>query len=273
MNFGFSTFFFTGHSLRQAMDRIVGAGVNVVEITYDLPHVTDMDDDFFALTGDLRKKGVSFSLHGPLFEVNIGSIFPEVRALSMRRYLDAIDVAASAGCKPVVVHPGYTMLAGKETRTSAMTRENFVADMNTLVEHARQRNIPLALENVHMHYFFFHDLSEFAALQRDIPGLGMTLDVGHAYLTEIARGAADPEGAIVRDVEEIGIENLFHVHLHNNTGVRDDHGFIHGSIDLARILRGLRRLEYREKVVIETYETTHQGLAEVIRHLDALTVA
>ena len=163
MNFGFSTFFFTGHSLRQAMDRIVGAGVNVVEITYDLPHVADMDDDFFALTGDLRKKGVSLSLHGPLFEVNIGSIFPEVRALSMRRYLDAIDVAASAGCKPVVVHPGYTMLAGKETRTSAMTRENFVADMNTLVDHARQRNIPLALENVHMHYFFFHDLSEFAA--------------------------------------------------------------------------------------------------------------
>ena len=122
-----------------------------------------------------------------------------------------------------------------------------------------------------MPYFFFYNLDEFPEISRAVPGVGITLDVGHAYVTYRSKGNPDPEGAILADLGRIGIEHLFHVHLHNNTGLKDDHMFLQGHIDLKRIVAGLDRLGYRGKVIVESYDMEQFGMDAVMEKLRDLT--
>jgi sugar phosphate isomerase/epimerase len=269
MDFGISTFFFIKSTARQAIDNILTAGINIIEITCDVPLIDDLRG---ALLQDLRRlgeQGVRFSLHGPLFEVNLGSVFPELRDLSRKRYEEAIDLAQMIGGDPLVVHPGYSLLYRKAPDLERRGQDNFVEDLIHLVSYAGDRGVRLALENVHVPYFFFHDMEDFHALSSEVPGLGMTLDTGHAYIAKLQNKDADPEGTIVTDIERIGVQHLFHVHLHNNMGTNDDHRFPEGKINLGRILAGLRMLAYSGKVVIESYDV-EQGIPEIVEKLDAI---
>lgn len=270
MEFGFSAFFFVKKGLLEAIERIVDLGVSVVEITYDLPHIDDIRGDFFDRLRLFQSRGISFSLHGPLFEVNIGSVFKELRDLSMERYRKAIDMASGTGIGPVVVHPGYSLLMEKSDRVVNAARKNFIEDLKRLADYADNRNVPLALENVHMPFFFFHDLDEFTDIRRQVGDIGITLDIGHAYITKRQKNIDDPEGSIIEDIRKTGIDHIRHVHLHNNEGINDDHLFIDGSIDLNRVLVCLRELGYSGKVVIESYDMARHGVEEIKNRLEKL---
>ncbi len=271
MQFGLSTFFFPNQPLLACIDRIIDCGIRTIECTYDLPQIEEMDWRFFTGVRRLQDTGVGFSLHGPLFEVNIGSLFREVRAASKERYRRAIELAAQHRFDPLVIHPGYSLLMDRAQRIFDKARELFRDDLRELQTYAEGLGVRLALENVHMPYFFFYDVTEFAEIAHSTPGLGMTLDVGHAYLTKLQKGVADPEGAILADLAPIR-SNLFHVHLHNNMGTKDDHFLHQGRIDLERIVRGLKGLGYGGKIILETYETDDGAparLAETVARLSS----
>lgn len=121
-----------------------------------------------------------------------------------------------------------------------------------------------------MSYFYFQHLDEFNDIVKAAPGIGVTLDIGHAYISKRMAKDPDPERSILDDVRRMGIEHLFHVHLHNNDGTRDDHDFVQGSIDMARILRGLSELGYTGKVVIETLDAERMGFEPVIEKLNQI---
>jgi sugar phosphate isomerase/epimerase len=273
MQFGLSTFFFPNEPVLAVIEKIVHQGIGVIECTYDLPQVDEMDGPFLAAVKKLQHSGVSFSLHGPLFEVNIGSLFPELRTFSKDRYRKAIDFAGEWGFDPVVVHPGYSLLTDRAKAISEKARIGFLHDLLDLQEYAQARSVRLALENIYMPYFFFYDLSEFGNLTQAIPGLGMTLDVGHAYLTKIQKGEKDPEGSILQNLAAIGSSSLFHVHLHNNLGMKDDHLLDQGRIDLPRIVRGLKDLGYKGKVILETYATGEHDLGQFTDSLKGISTS
>jgi sugar phosphate isomerase/epimerase len=273
MQFGLSTFFFPNEPLLAVIEKIVCCGISVIEVTYDLPYVDEIDSHFLSAVKTLQGKGVSFSLHGPLFEVNIGSVFSEVRTFSKGRYTAAIEFAAEAGFDPVVVHPGYSFLTDRATAIAEKARTNFVDDLGELQRYAHARGVRLALENVHMPYFFFYDIQEFGDLARTIPGLGMTLDIGHAYLTKLQKREGDPEGSILHDLAGADPARLFHVHLHNNLGTKDDHFLGQGHIDLRKIVQGLKGLGYEGKVILETYETGDHNLAQLKNSLAGLSTS
>lgn len=267
---GFSTFFFSNITVRDAIDRIAGIGVDAIELMYDLPHLDQFDQRLFSRIEELTGQGIRFSLHGPLFEVNLGSLFTDFRRFSLERFRAAIDAAAQMGCRTVVIHPGYSLLAERAVETARKTRNNFYTDLNVLATYAADRKITLGLENIHMPYFFFHDVGEFLAIKERVPSLGMTLDVGHAFVTKCQQGERDPEGAILKDIENAGIENLVHVHLHNNDGAKDDHLLFDGRIDLDRIVSGLLSLGYGGTIIIETYDMEHHNplaLRHKVAHL------
>lgn len=271
MEFGFSTFFFVKKSLVEAIEGVIDLGMSVVEITHDLPHIDDMRGDFFDRLQLYQAKGISFSLHGPLFEVNIGSVFKELRHLSIERYQKAIDMASKTGIGPVVVHPGYSLLMEKSDHVVSKARNNFIEDMKRLTDYADNRNVILALENIHMPYFFFYDLDEFTDIHREVGNIGITLDIGHAYITKLQKNIDDPEGSIIDDIRRTGVDHIRHVHLHNNAGQKDDHFLISGSIDLNRILGCLREMRYPGKIIIESYDMAQYGIEEIKRKIDTLT--
>jgi sugar phosphate isomerase/epimerase len=209
-------------------------------------------------------------MHAPFFEINLGSYFEDIRLISKEKIKKAIDLAGAIGVNPVVIHPGYTFLVDKVRDVEERTRENFMNDLHEIYLYAKGKGVSIALENVYMPYFFFYDLYQFTKLHEAVPGIGMCLDVGHAFITKCTQGIKNPEDAILTDLGRIGIEHLFHVHLHNNLGVKDDHTFLQGNINLKRIVRGLDGLGYKGKIIIESYDMEEYGAAPVIERIEEL---
>jgi sugar phosphate isomerase/epimerase len=270
MKFGFSTYFFNEKKPLQVIEEALSEGIRVFELSQEIPHVLGMDEAFFKEIDVLSAQGVEFSMHAPFFEINLGSFFDDIRSISKTKIMDAVDKAERLGIDPLVVHPGYTFVVHKVEEIERRTKANFVEDLNEVLAHAEERGVRIALENVHMPYFFFYNLNEFEGLRAKIPGIGMALDVGHAFITQKARGTHDPEGAILADLEQIGVEHLVHVHLHNNRGTKDDHTFLRGSINMERIVRGLERIGYAGKIIIESYDMEQYGIAPVVRRVKEL---
>jgi sugar phosphate isomerase/epimerase len=271
MNFGFSTFFFIQKSVIEVIDEIISHHVKTIELSLEIPHMPNMVDvDFAKRVAALSKDGIDFSIHAPFFEMNLGSYQPEIRQFSRKKAKTAIDIAYALGANPVVMHPGYTFWMDKRKDVAEKSWEFFIKDMKWLLSYAKKRNIIIALESIPMHFFFFYDLSEFKRLQEELPGLGMTLDIGHAYVAKVAKKVKDPEDSIIEDLKDLGVRNVTHVHLHNNKGKRDDHLFPDGDIDIKRILSFLKEEGYAGKVIIESYEMERSGIHSVLEKIKAM---
>lgn len=271
MKFGFSIFFFIKKHILEVIEDVVSHGVKNIELSYEIPHVLNMDDAFVAKMAALKRNGIDFSMHGPLFEVNLGSFWEEIRKLSMKRTKETIDMAYKIGCNPVVIHPGYTFWKDKIKDIADTTRGYFVEDLREVSIYAKERGISIALEHVPMHFFFFYDLQEFKELHSKMPDIGIVLDIGHAYMTKCVKGEKDPEGAIIEDLKEIGMEHVFHVHLHNNMGKTDDHHILDGKIDVKRVLKFLNEEGYSGKVIIESYDMEEKGISAVLNKLKEIS--
>ena len=270
MRFGFSTFFFFDLSIASAIERLISGGIKVVEFVYEGPHAAQTDDALIERMKDLVRDGIEFSVHAPFLEMNLGSYCEEVRELSKERVKAAVRIASLIKGDPVVVHPGYTLMKERLKVTDEVAKANFLEDLNDIVRFAMGLGVRVALENAQMPFFFFYDLKEFPLLHGHVPELGVTLDIGHAYLAKRQAAEGDPEGAILTDVRQLGVGQLLHAHLHNNSGKKDDHRFLEGTIDMGRILKGLYAEGYRGKVIIETADIAEYGVKAVLDKLRSI---
>jgi sugar phosphate isomerase/epimerase len=271
MHFGFSTFFFFGVAISDALDRLLSGGVRVIEFMHEVPHSNEIDSALIAKMKRLLDEGIQFSVHAPFLETNLGSYFEEVRRFSKERVKAAIEFASTIQADPVVVHPGYSLMKEKLQVLNEQARENFLKDLGEVVSFADGLGVRLALENGQMPFFFLYNVHEFPFYGDRVPHLGTTLDVGHAFIAKYQAREVDPEGAILEDVRQLGLERLFHVHLHNNRGGRDDHSFLSGTINMERILKGLHEAGYRGKVIIETPDVAEHGVQAVLEKLRAIS--
>lgn len=267
MLFGFSTFFFPDKPLIPLIHDIANHGVTAVELVYEAPHFDQFNEDLITHVKALRGKGMHFSLHCPFIEVNLSGYFEEVRSFSRLLTKKAIEFAAKAGCDPVVIHPGYAFLKNKVEGIENMARFYMIETLAALAADAKARGIRLGLENLQMPFFLLHDLKDFAPLKRSVPDLGLVFDVGHAYIMKRHDQAPDPEGAVLDDLLAIGVDNVIHVHLSNNSGAGDEHGFVKGKIDLKRVLRWLHNQGYQGRVIIESTEMAELGIDRVLKKI------
>jgi sugar phosphate isomerase/epimerase len=270
MKFGFSTYFFTKKGPLQVIEEGLSHGVKVFEISMEIPHVLGLNEDVLKELECFREQGVEFSMHTPFFEINLGSFFDDIRSISREKVKRALDIAGRIGASPVVVHPGYTFLVGKSRVIEEKTKANFLEDLRDLVSHASACGVKIALENLHMPYFFFYDLREFPGLLENVPDIGIALDVGHAYITKSSKGVPDPEESVLADLSAMGITHLRHVHLHGNRGIKDDHALLGSSVDLGKIVRGLEKMGYEGKIIVESYDMEKHGMAPVVEELKKL---
>lgn len=272
MKVGFSTYFFTKKPLPSIVDEILDSGVSAIELTYEIPQFFEYKNgDFVARLKRLKERGVSLSMHGPFQETNLGSFHEEIRRFSMERILSAATLAGNIGCDILVIHPCYTMVHPAAREIREKTRNNFIEDLARVTEYARDAGVQIALENIPVHFFFFHELNQFRDIAESVPGIGMALDIGHAYIMKRQQGETDPEGAILRDIGATGIENIIHIHLHNNGGVKDDHFFLNGDMDMARVINGIMEMGYTGRFAIESHDMEDHGMDPVMKKIETMT--
>ena len=272
MKLGLSTYFLVKKHIKEIIKDILDSGFKTIEISYEIPHLLEMDRKFFLYLKEIKRNGIEFSMHAPFLEINLGSYFEDMRRFSKKRVLRALNMAEIAGCTPFVIHPCYSFVRGKAEYIEKKTRENFVEDLKEIITIAKDKGIRVGLENVQMPFFFFYNMDDFLSLKKDVPELKIALDLGHAYISKSLKGNKNPEDSIIEDIKKVGLENIIHIHLHNNSGTKDDHSIVEGNMDLKRILRFLYENGYNEKVIIESQDVEEYGMdviVEKIKYLDS----
>ncbi len=121
------------------------------------------------------------------------------------------------------------------------------------MEHAREKNVKICLENIQVPYFFYSNLEELGPFVEGEDNLSVTLDIAHAYLLKQRNGSKNPENEISQEIKKFG-EAIEHIHIHDNAGGGDDHlppG--EGDINFAPIIQALREIDYDDRIIVEVH--------------------
>jgi sugar phosphate isomerase/epimerase len=255
MKFGLSGLLFPHLAVERVISNIGALGADYIELIFDLPNLPPG----FDLGGlpRLRKLvdayGLGVSIHGPIWDLNPSSWIPQVRELALKYMRKSIDVCSALGGEIVVVHPGrcpFPQVAG----FLSPAKDRFLSFTRKALKHARSRGVRLALENFPSNAEFpYSSPEEMLPLVQELDGLGITFDVGHAFLNKRWQKLSSPEKRIAREIELVG-KYIVNIHLHDNHGERDDHlppG--EGVINFRPIITAMKKVGYDGLVTVELH--------------------
>ena len=267
---GLSSLLFPEASIEDAVRFSAELGAECVEIIFDVPHfppefdIKGLDD----LRELINSYELEIAIHASIWDINPSSHHRVARELAATMVKKSIDACYRLGGKLVVTHPGHcpaqdveTMLMGTKVRYHEFVRECW--------RHARELGVIFTIENIDRADFPYSTVDEIKLLAQEFDGLGITFDIGHAYLDRQRKEAKAPEKEIAEVIRRAG-DHLVHVHIHDNKGLRDDHlppG--DGNIDFRSIIGVLKSMGYGRQLVAELWdpknsiETGRRGLENI----------
>ena len=265
MLLGYNTNGFASHSLEDALTVIAETGYRSVGLTLDHHALDPSAADTPKRLGECRRQLEALGLTAV---VETGARFLldprrkhrptllEADAAERRRREDflghAIDIAAELRAPAMSFWSGV----GPEGTPSGILDDRLVEALERLAERAAARNVVLAFEpEPGMHVTSMADFDRIRA-RLPHPALRLTLDVGHAHLTE-AEGAE----ATVRRYAPL----LSNVQLEGMQRPRHDHLLPwEGDMDLPAVMRTLAGVGYAGPATFELSRHSHDAV-EVAR--------
>ena len=149
-------------------------------------------------------------------------------------FLKTLDYAATAGAKHVTTLPGVSFKSEKP----AVSWQRTCDELAWRVVQAKERRIVFSVE---AHVGSIAPRPKAALrLVRDVPGLTLTLDYTHFTRVGLPDSASEPL-----------LAHASHFHARGACKGRLQSAFPHNTIDYARILRAMRKANYRGYVGVE----------------------
>lgn len=212
------------------------------EIGLDAEALDTVEDRVFRRCAEaLCENGAAVSFHGPFVDLASGSVDPEIRAVSYRRFEQVLRLVPMFRPKTVVCHTGYD-----EFRHGYMKEkwiENCLVLWRWFSEELNSRGSRLVLENV-----FEKSPKDFLPLFEALApqGVGFCLDVGHQ--------SAFSRSSLNEWLTMLG-PYLGQLHLHDNHGDLDSHlAMGRGCIDFGVLFDYLRKSdENRPLITLEPH--------------------
>jgi hypothetical protein len=130
--------------------------------------------EFGKMATRIKDRGLTITLHGPYSDMSAGSIDPQIRAVTRRRFEQLLEAAALFGPKTVVCHAGY------DWKRYAYLIEEWLQNSTDMWRWLAQRlnllGCRLMLENV-----YESGPAELLPLFENLKpyGVGFCLDTGH----------------------------------------------------------------------------------------------
>lgn len=268
MRLGYNTNGFNSHRLRDALEVIAGLGFRSVAVTLDAAALDPYDP---ATPAEALRLGAWFAERDLLPVVETGSRFlldpwrkhwPTLLSPSpaeRHRRLDflrrAIDVAVSLRAPVVSLWSGT---AESQEPADALD-ERLAGGLRVLARCAAERGVTIGFEpEPGMHV---GDMAGFRRIHDLVaePALRLTLDVGHAHMTE-----DDAAAAIRRFAPEI-------VNVHLEGMRRGHHEHLppgEGDLDLASVVTALREIGYRGPANLELSRHGHMAVEAARRAIE-----
>ena len=220
---------------------------NVISNKKPFPEVLEeMKDIFLGFEG---KK----SVHGLFFDLSIASIDDDIREISIKRYLQSLDVAKAIDAKTVVYHTGNEATIKHRGFQKAYS-EDSIRFWKNYISAYENSNITAVQENVSENTYE-SILKIVDAINS--PMLKASLDTGHVNVHS--------DRKVTNWIEGYG-KNLVHMHLHNNYGDDDSHlSLLKGTLDFDEIFDKIKELELNPILVLEIF--TENDLYESVDYL------
>ena len=230
------------------VDRLIAGGAEHIELMLDGEGWDCFHQRIDTLARELKSKPVTYSVHTPVWDVNLTSENWHMRRAVIETYKETVRFAAALGAGQNIIHPGfcYATCFSKETG-----RRRVQEAVKELLEFSAPWNVRLLMENVGSQATSLYTMEEFIDFCQRLPkGAGTIVDIGHAHmngwdLRELLMGVRD---------------NLCALHIHDNDGSGDSHLPIgEGTVDwpgLFQIIKDTGRqlnltLEYNIGVPVE----------------------
>jgi sugar phosphate isomerase/epimerase len=207
---------------------------------------------FHSVVEKLHQRGCAITLHGPFWDLSPGSSDSLIRHVSQLRFQQLFDLVEVFQPVQVVCHTGYD--PNHHGNPHGGYFERSLAIWEPLVARADASRVPLLLENVWEHGPELH--CELLATL-DSPYCGFCLDVGHQH--------SFSKTPLSDWIEALG-GFLREIHLHDNSGVRDEHLPLgKGTIDFKSFFGLLRTKAIKPLITLEPHREEH--LAESLAGL------
>jgi len=277
---GYNTNGFAHHRLSDAVDVIAELGYRSLGLTLDIhhldPYATDARtiNELGAKLRDLDlmpviETGARFLLdprrkHQP----TLLSRDPADRARRVDFLRRAIDLAYALVGPPwgAVV----SLWSGSPDDDAGQTEldDRLVTGLRSVCDHARSRGATIGFEPEPGMYI--EDMAGFGRIQARMdqhPAFKLTLDLGHAHLTEAGpHAAADTARAWIADIVNVHVEGMR----------RPDHDHLvpwEGDLDVPAALRALVGAGYRGPATLELSRHSHDAVRVARRAFDLLASA
>ena len=181
---------------------------------------------------------LSYSIHAPISDINIGSLNERIREDSVIELLTTAESAANLNINLMTIHPGMTSMAVPYMEEKAV--EKAKKSLRSLDRISSEYGVRIAVENMPAFPFMLGRTAEEMKALIESTNLGFCLDIGHANTT-------DQIDDLIREFKD----RLINVHIHDNHGENDEHLTLgEGSIDFKRVLDLLKG--YSGNFIIES---------------------
>ena len=240
MKLSLSSFLYLNYPLDEALKRIAAAGYDGVDIWGGRPHAYRNDlpaAEIRRLRGIAERVGLQIASFIPAqfrYPTCLCSSSETIRRDSVEYIKDSLRSAAEFGAPVVTVCPGHTVFGQAAENGWQRLRES----LGEICSSADALHLKVALEPADRYETdLVNNCDEALDLVRDVGwnNLGVVLDNGHSHVVkESAEGM----------VSQLG-DRLFHVHLDDNGGQRDQHLIPgDGSFGFVPFIKSLNRVGY-----------------------------
>ncbi|MGC2422848.1 MAG: sugar phosphate isomerase/epimerase family protein [Nitrospirota bacterium] len=180
------------------------------------------------------------SIHAPFMDLCPGAVDSKVGAVTLERYLQTLEVTAPLKPLSVVFHSGYERWKYAGNVDIWLSRS--MAVWRKVLQLAEKTGVKVAVENI-----VDSEPAHLVRLAEEInhPLFGLCFDIGHRELFS--------KLTPVEWLDPIA-PWLFELHLHDNSGVEDDHLPIGGGkIEFGEFFKRLRELELNPVYTLEAH--------------------
>lgn len=189
-----------------------------------------LPEEIESVAAALANAGLSCTIHAPFMDLNPGSEEVLIREVTRRRFKQVCDAALILKPLSIVFHPGYDRWRYGEKQSSWLghTMETF----SEVLKNTEPAGCTIAIENI-----FEEEPSTLLALIESFNSKRVRhcFDVGHWNLFH------SPQAGLKEWFDTLG-PYMGHLHIHDNSGTRDDHAPIgEGTIDFDLYFRLVRQ--------------------------------
>jgi len=249
---GVSMFYCVGESFNRMVKRLDTHDTKYIELFDDATH--DLSKARIVQLREAAKSyGLTYSVHAPFSDINIGSIIKPMLNASLKRLKQSLLNASAIDAKMWVFHPAQRTGIGQFYPDADF--KNMCQSIELLYTQAEELGVNISLENMPGKYWFLMSTpEEFRRMYKEtsLP-VGITLDLGHANL----------EGQVQPFIDELA-DKIVHIHASNNYGTDDQHnGVDEGTIDFVGFTDALKKIGYDKTVVVESITNVPQSIARL----------